>query len=601
MTPVAERRSALIVATDRYDAPGLTQLAAPAADAEALAEVLGDPTLGGFDVEVLHNADSPTIAQHAERLLRDRKPPDLVLLHFSCHGLKDESGELFLAATNSDPRLLASTAVEAALVNRLVRRSRAGRVVLILDCCYGGAFERGAIPRAAGDVDVATQFAQGPLGGGRGRAIITASSAMEYAFEGSVLTGAVGAQPSVFTRALVEGIRTGAADHDQDGFVSLNELYEFVFERVRSSTPHQTPCKWEFDMQGELHIARNPNRRVKPAELPSDLETLISSSTTAARLGAVFELTHLASSDDLRLAAAAQNALVRLCGDDSRRVSDAAQAGATAGAMQFPSGPVDLGCATVGDPPLTLDLPVQGSPLAMTSQVTTSGSPLQAVLENGVLRLAARAERPGTLASRVSVTGPTGDAWLDTTATVLPRRSGATPPPEPIGPSGGGEEQKRAATPWAPRRLVAPAACLVVAVGLGVLLSPGEGGDEPEPEVLQKQVTVDGTAPFTDTGVDLAAGQRVTVSARGVVFYNATGSTGPVGFPNRPELLTPLPSENHNALIGRIEPGGAPFLVGESANFTASSSGRLLLGINDGGLENNRGDYTAVIVVPRQD
>ena len=76
-------------------------------------------------------------------MLTERQPADLVLLHFSCHGLKDDAGELYLAATNTVPNRLASTAVDSVLVNRLMRRSRARRVVLLLDCCYGGAFERG--------------------------------------------------------------------------------------------------------------------------------------------------------------------------------------------------------------------------------------------------------------------------------------------------------------------------------------------------------------------------------------------------------------------------------------------------------------------------
>ena len=60
--------------------------------------------------------------------------------------------------------------------------------------------------------------------GGRGRAVITASSAMEYAFEGDELTDASEPAPSVFTSALVHGLETGDADLDQDGLVALDEL-----------------------------------------------------------------------------------------------------------------------------------------------------------------------------------------------------------------------------------------------------------------------------------------------------------------------------------------------------------------------------------------
>ena len=57
------QRVALVVAIDQYQHPGLRQLVAPAADAEALAGVLGDRELGGFDVEVLRNVPASTISE----------------------------------------------------------------------------------------------------------------------------------------------------------------------------------------------------------------------------------------------------------------------------------------------------------------------------------------------------------------------------------------------------------------------------------------------------------------------------------------------------------------------------------------------------------
>jgi len=36
------------------------------------------------------------------------------------------------------------------------------------------------------------------------------------------------------------------ADRDQDGMVGLDELYEYVYDKVRAATPNQTPGKWTF-------------------------------------------------------------------------------------------------------------------------------------------------------------------------------------------------------------------------------------------------------------------------------------------------------------------------------------------------------------------
>ena len=317
---MTDRRLALVVTVDRHDDPGLRDLAAPSADAAALAEVLGDDDLGGFELEFLHNPTSWATYERIEALLADRRPSDLVLLHFSGHGLKDLDGELYLAATNTVPDRLASSAVEAAWVNRLMQRSRAQRIVLLLDCCYGGAFERGVLARADERIDVGDQF-RGRLGAdSRGRVVITASTAMEYAFESAGVSDGTPGRPSVFTAALAEGIRTGAADRDQDGLVALDELYDYVYDRVREQSGHQTPCKWEFGLRGDLYVARNPFWRERPAALPTELLDLVEHPSAAVRLAAVHELAAVTGGAALE----ARDALARLADDDSRRVSAAA-------------------------------------------------------------------------------------------------------------------------------------------------------------------------------------------------------------------------------------------------------------------------------------
>jgi hypothetical protein len=79
------QRKALIVASDQYEQEGLRNLVAPAADAEALAGVLGDPQMGDFDVQVVRNEPSHVIQAQVEDLLSESRPDDVLLLHFSCH------------------------------------------------------------------------------------------------------------------------------------------------------------------------------------------------------------------------------------------------------------------------------------------------------------------------------------------------------------------------------------------------------------------------------------------------------------------------------------------------------------------------------------
>jgi tetratricopeptide (TPR) repeat protein len=140
---VSGQRKALIIANDEYEQEALSNLLAPEADADALGRVLGDAQIGAFSVYVVRNQPSHVIQAHIEDLFLESRPDDLLLLHFSGHGLKSESGELFFAAANTKPNRLGSTAVSAHFVQRCMRSSRSRSVVLLLDCCYGGAFAQG--------------------------------------------------------------------------------------------------------------------------------------------------------------------------------------------------------------------------------------------------------------------------------------------------------------------------------------------------------------------------------------------------------------------------------------------------------------------------
>ena len=325
MNETAPARRALIIANDTYDHASLSQLRAPEADARALASVLGDPEIGGFEVSIVHNAASHEVQSHIEDLFAESRPDDLLLLHFSGHGLKSDSGELFVAARNTRPDRLGSTAVPADFIQRCMRSARARTIVLFLDCCYGGAFGEGVAVRAAGAVNVMESFPAGRLGGGRGRAVISASSAMEYAFEGTTLTSDHDVQPSVFTSAVVQGLQTGEADRDEDGLVSLGELYDYVFDRVREQNPRQTPGR-DVEMSGEVYLAKSRHKKVRPLPIPEAIVAALREPDPTYRRGAVVELRDRLGHPDLGVALGALEALEAIARSDTKSVADDAAA-----------------------------------------------------------------------------------------------------------------------------------------------------------------------------------------------------------------------------------------------------------------------------------
>ena len=221
------RRVALLVATDRYEDTGLSRLNAPASDAEQLAAVLGDPRIAGFEVMSLYNEPHYIVGKAIGKFYKNRRHDDLTLLYFTGHGVKDEGGHLYLAMTDTEHENLQFTAVQAEQIRAAMEDCRSRQNVLVLDCCYAGAFPSGLGVKGDTTVHALEQL------GGRGSVVLTSSDAMQLSFEGNqvIETGPASLRStpgSLFTRFLIEGLRTGRADLNGDGDITHDELYSYV-------------------------------------------------------------------------------------------------------------------------------------------------------------------------------------------------------------------------------------------------------------------------------------------------------------------------------------------------------------------------------------
>ena len=313
------RRLALLVATATYSDPGLAALRAPTGDVRSLADVLGDGAIGGFEVRDLVDRPTEELKREIEGFFGGGRPKDLLLLYVSGHGVLSQSRRFYIATANTTLEWLRSTAIEDSFVNDVMQASRARSIVLVLDCCHSGAFGKGLMPKSAPTVDVEHRFE------GRGRITLTASTELEYAFEeADPATGinelGPAAPGSLFTRAFVEGLRSGEADVDEDGRISVDDLYDYVCRRVRERSTSQTPGM-AGDLRGQIVLARSTRRPVLHAELVR----AIGSNMAGIREGAVSELEALLAVGGPE-AVAARDALERLTEDDSRAVSSAALA-----------------------------------------------------------------------------------------------------------------------------------------------------------------------------------------------------------------------------------------------------------------------------------
>ncbi len=279
------RRQALLIATSEYSDPALRPLGAPGRDVDDLEDVLSHPEIGGFAVQKRVNTEHGELQIAIVDFCADQRPGDLLLIYLSCHGVLDDSGRLYYAATDTVGRRIAATAVAATWLNERLDDCRARSQVIILDCCHSGAF---AGPKGSPDLALEERFR--PRGhGGRGRIVLTASGGSEYSFEGDHPSG-VGVQ-SVYTRILAEGLRTGEADRDGDGRITVSDIGPYLHDKVVDAEPRQTPEYWIYGGVGDVLLAYSVRGAVlKPAPLPEDLRVQTESPRRGIRQTVIDEL-----------------------------------------------------------------------------------------------------------------------------------------------------------------------------------------------------------------------------------------------------------------------------------------------------------------------
>jgi hypothetical protein len=236
---VVSRYRALLIGNSTYpiDEHNLQTLKGPVKDIAALNRALIDPGTGLFDdadVSLLPEATSHRAVRALGRFFGTATRDDILLLYFSGHGKLDHAGRLHLCMQDTDTSDLLSTAVSSARINEFADASRARNVVIVLDCCHAGAF-RGA--------DLGQAVA------GPGRYVLSSCRGTQLANDASVENGT-----SLFTQYLIDGLVSGAADQDGDGYVTFSELYAFVDRRLRDAGK-QIPLR-RVDADGDLPLAK---------------------------------------------------------------------------------------------------------------------------------------------------------------------------------------------------------------------------------------------------------------------------------------------------------------------------------------------------------
>ena len=230
-------RVALLIGVSDYQlsgsSQGFTDLPSAKLDIAGMKKILDNPDLGAFDtVTPLVNPVHYEMSEAIETFLGNCQKEDLVLLYFSGHGAKDKNRKLYFAAKetkkNTKDELLTSTAVSAQYVRSLLDDCKSTKKIMILDCCFSGAID----PNAKGDDTL--DLLEASLSAAKGSIILTSSSSTESSYGDPT-------QMSFYTRYFVQGIESGRADRDANGHLSINELHNYVKDRLQIEKAAMNP------------------------------------------------------------------------------------------------------------------------------------------------------------------------------------------------------------------------------------------------------------------------------------------------------------------------------------------------------------------------
>ena len=169
---------------------------------------------------------------------------DMVIIFFAGHGAteKDASSpdgdglEKYLLPVDAELDDIYTSAIPMREISHIFRRIKSERIIFIADSCYSGA-SGGRTVNVTGIRSSLSEAFLDRVVSGKGTIIITASGANEVSMESEEL------KHGIFSYFLLEGLK-GKADFDDDGLITVDELYPYVSDNVaRASGQEQHPVK----------------------------------------------------------------------------------------------------------------------------------------------------------------------------------------------------------------------------------------------------------------------------------------------------------------------------------------------------------------------
>ena len=195
-------------------------------DATAIADLLRDPARCAYPADQVRlltgeRARREHVLSALDWLAQGAGPDATAVVYFSGHGM--ETPDYYLMPFGYNLADLPGTAIPGRMFTERLRAIRAGKLLVLLDCCHAGgqAEAKGQVksplpPSAAEE-----------LGSSSGRVVLASSRRDEVSWTGSPY--------SVFTAALMEGL-AGYGAFEQDGYARVLDLAQWAGRKVPERT-----------------------------------------------------------------------------------------------------------------------------------------------------------------------------------------------------------------------------------------------------------------------------------------------------------------------------------------------------------------------------
>ena len=188
------------------------------------------------------------------RFVKQANEKDLIVIFFATHGLPDpDTGEINFIMYDTAMDNLVGSGLSHSDLDRIIQRSRASKVLFIVDACHsGGLGVNSLLARRGIRISEVNRLISKLAEATDGTAVLSASSSNEMSMEGERWGG------GVFTYYMIGGLR-GRADANQDQIVTLRELFDYVYKKVPAATDGQQHPELKGQFSNDLPLVEvNP-------------------------------------------------------------------------------------------------------------------------------------------------------------------------------------------------------------------------------------------------------------------------------------------------------------------------------------------------------